>query len=221
MVPKSSKIERNNDTTTAEAEKSRGNLPVHSAFKIIRHYFEVQCPSDCVEVLSTFNVSAAFDMIFAACIGHFPQYLGFLFAKDEDGVTTFDLAVERIGFKGVLSITQLHITQEMHLPILHKVLQFVPQHFNVFCRCYPDGIYERNVQGRLLLHTALSHGLQLSGGLLLTINAPEEAVSEIDPVTGLLPFMMAAVGEDSDLTTIYFVLTRKPKVLIDATFLSN
>ena len=46
--------------------------------------------------------------------------------------------------------------------------------------------------------------------MLFTMNTKK--IEEIDPVTDLYPFMMAASGEKSDLDTIYYLLKRKPSL---------
>ncbi len=131
--------------------------------------------------------------------------------------TSYPATVEVMGLKDTLAVVRECIPQEDERPILHKVLKNAPHHFNEFVRSYPDAVFDRNAKGRLLLHTALAQCIKLSGCLMLAISCPEGAIHEFDPVTGLSPFMMAAVGTDTDLTTIFYLIRRKPGILIDLT----
>lgn len=193
-----------------------GDLPIHGAFKTIKYLYEGGCPEACEEYLAMFNASAFFKMFLAASMKHYPQRLGFLFAKDENDVTAFDLAVDLLGVESALCTVRECIPQDDEYPILHKVLKHKPEHLNMFVWSYPDSIFQRTAKGRLLLHTALANGLKLSGGLMLMINSPEDSILRRDPITGLFPFMMAARGHDVDLTTVYYLIRRKPSLLIDA-----
>ena len=46
----------------------------------------------------------------------------------------------------------------------------------------------------------------------LFIGLTPEQVEEINPVTDLYPFMVAASGQKSDLNSIYYLLKRKPSL---------
>ena len=67
----------------------------------------------------------------------------------------------------------------------------------------------RNQSGRLL-HTAMAHGMKLSGDLILLMNCPRGAIFDKDPVTGLYPFMLMAEGTKCDLATLFYLLQSNP-----------
>ena len=53
---------------------------------------------------------------------------------------------------------------------------------------------KKDKDGRLPLHVAIDKGLYWEGGIKEIAEANYDAISEIDEVTGLYPFMLAAVG---------------------------
>ncbi len=64
-------------------------------------------------------------------------------------------------------------------------------------------IVTRNNLGQLPIHIGAANGLSWKhGGMKLIADACKESLYEIDPVTGLFPYALAAAG-DSDLETIY------------------
>ena len=67
--------------------------------------------------------------------------------------------------------------------------------------------------GSLPLHLALRKGLRLSEGVGRILQAYPEAVSVRDPQTNLLPFLLASVGENAEVETIYSVLILRPNLV--------
>jgi len=70
--------------------------------------------------------------------------------------------------------------------------------------------------GRMPLHLALANGHTWEGGVEALFGAAPEYISVEDPVTGLVPFLLAAVpvGEtNTSLTTIYSLLCAQPDLL--------
>ena len=61
----------------------------------------------------------------------------------------------------------------------------------------------------LPIHVAAKYGLKWEDGMKCIIEANQAAMIEKDPMTGLYPFALAAVGEDSDLSSIYELLMRR------------
>jgi len=76
-------------------------------------------------------------------------------------------------------------------------------------------IYSKNrdEQGRLPLFTALEHNLELSDGLDKIWENNGAAVEEADITTGLEAFMLAAVGSNSYIGTIFHLLQDHPAAL--------
>ena len=45
------------------------------------------------------------------------------------------------------------------------------------------------------------------------VKMTDDEIAEVDPVTMQYPFLVAANGETSDLSTIYFLLSKNPSLL--------
>jgi len=69
--------------------------------------------------------------------------------------------------------------------------------------------------GRLSLHHALHHGLGMADGLEPILRAHPNAVSVVDPITGLLPCLLAAVGLQAKVDSIYNCFMKRPNLLAD------
>jgi len=69
---------------------------------------------------------------------------------------------------------------------------------------------KRNEQGRLLLYTALEQGVRWSNGLREIWEGNRAAIEEVDTITGLEAFMMAAVERNSSMETVYKLLIDHP-----------
>lgn len=91
--------------------------------------------------------------------------------------------------------------------------RFAPNElFMTLCKSKQDyRIYSqiKDENGRLPLHIAAHMGLTWTKGLGEIWNSNRSAVDEVDGKTGLLPPMLAAVG-DSDLETIFELLRQSP-----------
>ena len=73
----------------------------------------------------------------------------------------------------------------------------------------------RDTNDRYLIHIAAEEKLSLYGCMRL-IKKNVMALSEPDPCSGMLPFMLAAQSfeqQSSNLSTIYYMLRQKPDVL--------
>ena len=71
----------------------------------------------------------------------------------------------------------------------------------------------RDSNGRLPLHLGASICLQWECGLKTVFEAYPAAVNCADPTTGLHAFMLAAVGDDCDVSTVFHLLVEHPGVL--------
>jgi len=67
--------------------------------------------------------------------------------------------------------------------------------------------------GRPLLFSATESKVKWSDQLQSIFESNMQAVEEMDPFTGLAPFMLAAVGTDSDLETVYHLLIEHPTTI--------
>lgn len=71
----------------------------------------------------------------------------------------------------------------------------------------------RDINNRLPLHRSADMGLQWTDGTREILEANYPALEEVDINTGLYPFMLAAVGRASDLTSVFKLLTSNPGLL--------
>ena len=73
---------------------------------------------------------------------------------------------------------------------------------------------ERNTNnGRLPLFAAAEGNLNLGNGIGHILQANRAAIEEVDPVTGLEAFRLAAVGSDSKLESVYTLLQDYPAAI--------
>jgi len=70
-----------------------------------------------------------------------------------------------------------------------------------------------NEKGRLPLFTASEQGVKWSEGLGMIVNGNGGAIEDIDVITGLEAFMLAAIGNNSDMETVYKLLQDHPAAI--------
>ncbi|CAB9529089.1 expressed unknown protein [Seminavis robusta] len=73
--------------------------------------------------------------------------------------------------------------------------------------CVPDP------KGRLPLHLALEAGKRWNQGVRDIISCYSDALGVVDPVTGMVPFQLAAEGSKTDLSTIFETIRSNPSML--------
>lgn len=71
----------------------------------------------------------------------------------------------------------------------------------------------KDSRGRLPLAFAAESGLKWSEGLHDLYNSNKPAIEKTDVVTGLQPFMLAAIGLKSDLETVFMLLQEHPAAI--------
>ncbi len=77
---------------------------------------------------------------------------------------------------------------------------------------------DTNERQRLPLHSAIEQNIHWNDGLQLLLNAYFDAIEEIDPLTNLVPFLLAAASKESngenifDLDVIYNILRLRPNM---------
>jgi ankyrin repeat protein len=81
--------------------------------------------------------------------------------------------------------------------------------------CVPDPM------GRLPLHLALESHKRWSDGLQQLVDVYPEALAIPDPTSKLVPFLLAAVGERADTSTVYEMLRLNPSLFADLKFESK
>ncbi len=155
-----------------------------------------------------------FARLLKAGMKYYPETFGFLFRRNgEGGDRAITRAIAVYGKKETLQTIQNIIPPNEDYAILHHVFRFTPDLSDDFIYRYPDAMYLKDRLGRQLLHVALKPGLKLSAPLFMMIHTNKASIEEEDPVTNLYPFMLAATGEEKDLTTIYKLLTLRPEVI--------
>jgi len=85
--------------------------------------------------------------------------------------------------------------QSYQYPILHYVAKNAPALMEIFVRYYPYATYMRDHHGRTLFQAQLSSGHKtFASDASFFMNASDEQAEEMDPMTGLYPFMVAAAS---------------------------
>lgn len=115
-----------------------------------------------------------FEMVLSAGVHHHPEDLGFLFntfphgssrsggakctthTNTNMGKTACEAAVEQFGMEHAMSCIKRCIPSGCGYPILHHVMEHVPQYEKDFTANYLEEMDVRDVRGRLLLHTKLA-----------------------------------------------------------------
>ena len=70
-----------------------------------------------------------------------------------------------------------------------------------------------DANGTLPLHRSLRLGLCWEGGVEHVANAFSDALSVPDPATKLVPCLLAAVGDESTVDTIFGLMIKKPDII--------
>jgi len=155
-----------------------------------------------------------FTVFLATSLKHHPQHLGLLFQKDSSGKTAYERAIEKDGNERTFNVIKDCIPTDTDLPILHHVIKDAPKHINDFSIRYPSATYLRDVDGRSFLQARLAEGTKIfaNNGLFFTRMTDVE-IAELDPVTMQYPFLTCASREASDVSTIFFLLSRNPSLL--------
>lgn len=98
------------------------------------------------------------------------------------------------------------------VPILHQVIKHTPKQYGNAFEKFPDAVFVRASNKRLPVHVALETGnMKWSQELLSLIQMSRSNLTdEVDPVTNLPAFGLAAMENSCDLSTIYYLLRKNP-----------
>ena len=156
----------------------------------------------------------------SAALKYFPNDVGLLFQKNEgdnNDKTSFELAVSKFGMETTFSLVKqciAHGVTTNPIPILHRVVEHAPQYLNEFAMRYSSHAFVRDEKGRTLNHSELASGHRsFATDSCFFVRMNNEQVQEVDPCTGLYPFMVAALDETSDLSAVYYLLRRNPSLV--------
>jgi len=139
-----------------------------------------------------------------------------LFQKDGSGKTVYERSVEKHGKEETFKVIQQCIpSNTCSLPILHHVIKDAPQHINDFCIRYPSAWHLRDENGRSIHQAQLAEGSTktVANDGMFFMNLTDDEIAEVDPVTKQYPFLVVANGEASDLSTIFYLLSKNPSLL--------
>ena len=148
------------------------------------------------------------------------DYIGGLFAVDaRTKKTTFELAMHAFGEeKTWKSITKFvppssssSLKKHNNYQMLQRAISLPLKYFNGFVRRYPRAYFARDNDGCLPIHHALKEGMEWSTELISIINANINSLQKPDPYHKLYPFVLAAAGPKSDLSSIFYMLTLHPE----------
>jgi len=106
-------------------------------------------------------------------------------------------------------LISLHLYQSLGMDKKRRVKE--TDHIFINWRIYSQ---TKQKQGRFPLFTALEHNLTWSDGLNKIIKGYGAAVEDVDIVTGLEAFMLAAVGTKSNMETVFLLLQDHPAAII-------
>jgi len=156
----------------------------------------------------------AFTMYFQTALKYHPQHLGFLFQKDDSGQTAFERFVKIYGNDTTFNVIKQCIPIDTKLPILHHVIKDAPQFMNDFSLRYISTMYLRDADGRTFKQAAIASGSKtFKNDSVFFGMMTDDEIAELDPVTNQYPFLTCAACETSDLSTIYFLLSKNPSLL--------
>ena len=155
-----------------------------------------------------------FQVFFKAALNHYPQDLGLLFEKDNDGKTACERAFDKFGKdRTTKAIGECIPFDDPKLPILHHVMKDAPQFVNDFAFRYPSAGNLRDEQGRTLHQASIASGTKTyKNDIMFFICMSDEQIREIDPGTDLYPFMVLASDQTSDLSALNYLLRRNPSL---------
>jgi hypothetical protein len=201
------------------------NLLLRSCFPecdMIFHYFADWDPTPLKENGTTFNIifhdknkMEYFPVFLKAAFRHYPEELGLLFQKNDEGKTACECAFEKYGkdktFRAIGKVIPFHQTT---IPILHHVVEKAPHLLNDFAMYYPSAMHLRDSLGRKVYQAKLACGnTKYMNSAAFFAGMHDFEIAEIDPETDLYPFMVAASGETSDLSAVYYLLRRNPALV--------
>jgi len=152
-----------------------------------------------------------FAMLLKAGMKYLPEHLGLLFRKNSLGTTACEFAFEQQGKDETFKVIQERIPADSDYPVLHHVITHTPHYMDDFTLRYPSAIFLRDENQHCLLHAALSSGTHLNTDAVFILRMRDYEIEEIDPVTELYPFAIAASAAEIDLFTIFHLLRRNPR----------
>ena len=162
------------------------------------------------------NQANFFSMFFKAAFKHYPQEMGLLFQKNNEGKMACECAFDKCGKKETFkAIGKIIPFEETTVTVLHYVVEHAPHLLDDFAKYYSSAAHLRDASGRKLYQTKLASGNATFGkSASFFVGLKDDEIAEIDPGTDLYPFMVSASEEtNSDLSAVYYLLRRNPALV--------
>ena len=159
----------------------------------------------------------SFAMFLKSATTHHANDAGLLFQTDDDGITAYERAFDKFGKEKAIKVTGDCIPfDDPQVPILHHVAKHTPQFLNEFSTRYKSAMHLRDNSGRNLDQAMLTSGNVTfnNNALFLSRTLSDDDLKETDPATELYPFMVAATGNNCDLSAVYVLLKRNPSLAL-------
>ena len=159
---------------------------------------------------------ANFSIFFKAAFKHYPQEMGLLFQKNNEGKMACECAFDKCGKKETFkAIGKIIPFEETTVTVLHYVVEHAPHLLDDFAKYYSSAAHLRDASGRKLYQTKLASGNATFGkSASFFVGLKDDEIAEIDPGTDLYPFMVSASEEtNSDLSAVYYLLMRNPALV--------
>jgi hypothetical protein len=165
-------------------------------------------------IINKYQSLSSFTIYLRTSLKNYPQHIGCLFKKDNDGKTAVRSAIEKHCTDKTFKAIHDCIPTDTTLPILHHAMKDAPEYFNDFSVRYPSAIYLRNENGRSFTQAQLAAGTKtFENDCLLFLRLSDDEIAEVDPVTKQYPFLTAATTGTGNLSTVYFLLSKNPSLL--------
>ncbi len=139
--------------------------------------------------------------------------IGGLFTTSSDGKrrTGLQKLIARFGQRRTWDMIAREVSLYKDLPILHRVIECVPDEINQVLSRFPHSLFVRDENNRLPIHVALENGLEWSAEFVAIMNSNILCLNEKDPLSECYPFVLAAKNLQCDLRTIHYLLRMHPK----------
>ena len=165
-----------------------------------------------------FKTVLAFIKFLEASFEHHEKEAGLLFqtGNNRSAITACHRAFDKYGKEATMEVIGKYIPLDNpQLPILHYVAKHVPKYLNDFLMRYTSAAYMKDSDGRNLDQAMLASGKTTfeSNAMYFMRTLSDDQVREIDPLTDLYPFMVAASEQTSDLSAVFVLLRRNPSLV--------
>lgn len=144
----------------------------------------------------------------------YPSEAGFLFQKDNAGITAFEKAWKTYGEEKVMKAINTILSSQTNFPILHHALIQAPGYKDAFMEWFPWAFHLKDHNDRSLIQTILATGANcVKEYRTVFASMSDDQIRTKDPVTTLYPFAAVSRGEEGDLQKSFYLLRRQPGVL--------